>query len=218
MRFKVSNRIDRFSETFLILPRDKLFKNHTINAYNCLNITSSRFNSLFNKKKSIHRPAYDILIIKRLDTESLFTTSLWSKAYKELAYFKYSYLHVDWFNYPEKFGIKHMGYYNISPTHPNSTLYVKQLAKDRLTLVNNIVSQGKVIVSDRLHVGIYSVLIGKPHVIVDERHKKIYNARQGAFYDKPECNEEFIRARYAADPMDAIKIAIEFLKRDFYLE
>ena len=72
-------------------------------------------------------------------------------------------------------------------------------------------SQGKIIVTDRMHASIYGVLIGKVQIIVDDRHKKIFNTRESAFFDKNECKPEFLRAYYALDPKDAIQKAVELL-------
>lgn len=72
-------------------------------------------------------------------------------------------------------------------------------------------SQGRVIISDRLHASIMSVLMGKPHVIINEKYKKIYNTRESAFYGISECSPDNLRGYYANNVEEAIDIAISIL-------
>ena len=88
---------------------------------------------------------------------------------------------------------------------------LNQLATKRLILVNKILSQGRVIITDRLHASIMSVLMGKPHVIINEKFKKIYHTRESAFYGKLECSPDYLRGRYANNVEEAIDIAISLL-------
>jgi exopolysaccharide biosynthesis predicted pyruvyltransferase EpsI len=159
-------------------------------------------------------PIYDILILRRLDKESKFTKTIWENAYEEHLTLRYSFIDVDWHNYTEPKSLLSMGYYkaNFVSAPQNSSLYLEKIADQRNRLINKIMSQGKVIVTDRLHASIYAVLLGKPHVIVDDRYKKIFHTRENAFQNKPECGSEHIQSYYARNPRDAIKKAVEFLK------
>ena len=50
-------------------------------------------------------------------------------------------------------------------------------------------------------------------MIIDEKYKKIYNTRENAFGDKPECGKEFIRAVYATSVDDAYEKAVKMLHK-----
>jgi exopolysaccharide biosynthesis predicted pyruvyltransferase EpsI len=151
--------------------------------------------------RPVNEPIYDFFILQRTDYESKFKRDVWSKAAAKHFNFKYSYKRDDWFDYKKE-------------NQTNKSLhYIDDFTLRTADLANKIISQGRVIITDRLHASIYSLLIGKPHVIVDEAFKKIYNTRENAFKGKPECGEEFIRASYAKDVDDAYAKAVEMLHR-----
>ena len=147
---------------------------------------------------------HDVLILRRWDDESKFSVSLWSQAYVEHFRFKFSYLDIDWFSYEEK------------QLNSSSQDYLEQMSSQREKLINKIMSQSRVVITDRLHASIYSLLIGKPLIIVDEKYKKIFNTLETAFHGKQECDKQFLSYSYATDPMDAVRQAVstlEFLKK-----
>lgn len=90
-----------------------------------------------------------------------------------------------------------------------------ELASGRLDLVNQIISQGKIVITDRLHASIMSVLLGKPHVIINEKYNKILNTRRAAFEGRPECSSDFIRGYYADGIEQAVLIAQAMLDGTF---
>ena len=147
---------------------------------------------------------YDVLILRRWDDESKFAVRLWTRAYVEQFRFRFSYLDVDWFSYEEK------------QLNSSSQDYLEQMSAQREKLINKIMSQSRVVITDRLHASIYSLLIGKPLIIVDEKYKKIFNTLEAAFHGKQECDKQFLSYSYATDPMDAVRQAVstlEFLKK-----
>ena len=149
--------------------------------------------------KPIIKPIYDILILRRIDHESSFQEKIWKNSYNKYLEFKYSYLDIDWFDYS----------LNDNFNFNNSSLI-------RLELSNKILSQGKIIVTDRLHASILSFLLGKPHIIINEKYKKIENTRNLAFKNIDECNSKIVKEYYANDPDEAIFKAVELLKNNFY--
>ena len=153
---------------------------------------------------------YDVLILRRYDKESKYPTTLWHRAYKDIFNFKYSYLDVDWFFYDDN-NLTKEALKRRKPTEAMS--FLKELAENRLLLISKIMSQARIVVTDRLHPSIYCVLIGKPHVIVDEKYKKIFNTRETAFKNKPECSDQYLNAYYAQDPGDAILMAVNILNK-----
>lgn len=148
----------------------------------------------------IQKPIYDVFILKRTDKESKYGKGNWKEAIDLLKANNYTYLAKDWFDYKIK----------VSDN--------KDMCQKRLVLVNEIISQGKVILTDRLHASIFSLLIGKPHVIVDEKFKKIYNTREAAFRDKKECNQEYLNGYYSSDPIDGAQKSMEILEELKYLD
>ena len=89
---------------------------------------------------------------------------------------------------------------------------LKDLPKKRTAIANKILSKGRVIITDRLHSSILSLLMGKPHVIVQDKYKKIMNTREAAFRGKTECNSEYIRGYYVNSIEEAIDTAIRLLE------
>lgn len=81
-------------------------------------------------------------------------------------------------------------------------------------MCNKILSRGRLIITDRLHVSIFSLLLGRPHVILNDRYKKVQNTRDTAFGDKPECTEENVNGYYAESIDEAIDKAIALLAND----
>lgn len=88
---------------------------------------------------------------------------------------------------------------------------VEKLAAARVDLGNDILSQGRVIITDRLHVSIMSLLMGKPHVMVNEKYGKVRNTRETAFENKTECSEQNLNGFYVENIQEAIEKAIEMI-------
>lgn len=144
--------------------------------------------------KPLKPPVVDILVIRRIDNERRFDLDSWEGLIRKNVGNKYTFLVRDWTDYED---VKY------------KTL--KQLASRRLDLTNKIISQGRVIISDRLHASVMSVLMGKPHVIINEKYKKVYYTRESAFYGISQCSPDDLRGYYANSIEDAILIAIKLL-------
>lgn len=89
---------------------------------------------------------------------------------------------------------------------------INELPRKRLDLVNRIISQGQVVVTDRLHASIISLLMGKPHVMLNEMYRKVQNTRETAFRNKPDCESGKILGFYVDDIEEAIEKAIELVE------
>jgi len=151
----------------------------------------------------VSEPVYDFFILRRTDYESKFRKEVWEQAAEKYFDNKYTYKSADWFDFKLE-------------SLPNKSLhYIDDFTLRTADLANKIMSRGRVIITDRLHASIYSLLIGRPHVIVDEAFKKIYNTRENAFKGKPECAEEFLKASYATDVDDAYAKAIQILRMNY---
>ncbi|KAJ3063251.1 hypothetical protein HK102_008526, partial [Quaeritorhiza haematococci] len=59
----------------------------------------------------------------------------------------------------------------------------------RLHVANQLLSRGRVVVTDRLHATILSTLMGKPHVYLENSYGKITHLRRATFIT-PECSDE----------------------------
>ena len=161
---------------------------------------------------------YDVLILRRTDQESKYSANIWQKAYSQYFNFEYSYLDIDWFNYMESPSFNGNYFKNKKNFQINDlNEYMNKISSQRAILVKKIMSQAKIVVTDRLHASIYSILIGKTHIIVDDKYKKIFNTRETAFSNKSECNAKYLQAFYALNPADAIKAAVDILKSGEYL-
>jgi pyruvyl transferase EpsO len=76
-----------------------------------------------------------------------------------------------------------------------------RLARDRVRVACEILSAGRVVVTDRLHGHILCVLLGIPHVVLDNQHGKLsaYHSRWtrdsgvATFADSPEHAGELAR-------------------------
>ena len=90
---------------------------------------------------------------------------------------------------------------------------MESIKEYRAELVNKVISQARVIITDRLHVSIYSLLIGRPHVMLDNKYGKVSGVRQAAFRNKTECQDAYFNAFYAKDPADAVRLAVEILEK-----
>lgn len=137
---------------------------------------------------------YDIVVLKRKDKESKFPKGEWETAYEMLSD-KYSYIEKDWYDFIDfKWDLSILG-------------------QKRTELGNMILSKGKIIITDRLHASILSLLMGKPHIMIDEKYDKIRNTRELAFYGKDECQPKYTGGVYAKNPIDAIKKAVRYFEK-----
>ncbi len=156
---------------------------------------------------------YDFLIFRRTDIDSAAEEITWRY---EISNLKYSYIDADWYMKRDLQNILNMGYYKNETSKENMTMIMKQIMDQRKEVVKTFMSRGKVIITDRLHTSIYAILIDKPHVIIDDKKKKVSSVREDAFRDKPECESRFLRAQYAENPKDAIQKAIQLLHYYYY--
>jgi exopolysaccharide biosynthesis predicted pyruvyltransferase EpsI len=172
--------------------------------------------------KPLKSPIVDILVLRRTDNERRFDLKMWDTLLNEVVGAKYSFLVMniicklsiiyifqlieiicyiympcktrDWFDYND---VKYTTF--------------QELSSKRFVLVNEIISQARLIVTDRLHVSIVSLLMGKPHVIINEKYNKILHTRETAFFGKPECDRNFIQGYYTNDIREALEMAVFLL-------
>ena len=143
-----------------------------------------------------HPIVHDVLILRTSCDES---SKAWQQAYAEHLNIRYSYYEANWlFDSAKK------------PKESNSRReFSRQFAH-----LYKLVSEAKLVVTDRLDASIFCVLVGKSHVIVDDTARHIYNARSSVFRDKHDCNAEYLSEHYASDPSDAMRQAVNIMYRE----
>ncbi|MEN7536017.1 polysaccharide pyruvyl transferase family protein [Aurantiacibacter flavus] len=83
---------------------------------------------------------------------------------------------------------------------PETPTAYEFLARKRLETGFAILSRGEMVLTDRLHAHILSILLGKPHVVLDNSYRKI-----GNFADAWTDQAGFVRADSTADAIELIK-------------
>jgi exopolysaccharide biosynthesis predicted pyruvyltransferase EpsI len=139
-------------------------------------------------------PIYDIVILKG----SFYKNEVWDEAFKPFRY-HYSYIISTWDDYFKK-------------DYFSSTEDVVDNGRRAHQIVNKIISQGKLIITDNLEASIYSILLGKVHVIVDDDSNQIKNFRDAIYSNIYECSIKYLRYYFARNPSESIKKASKILK------
>ena len=96
----------------------------------------------------------------------------------------------------------------------NKTTQLVDLPFARVDLGNEVMSAGRVVITDRLHASLMSLYIGRPHVMINDRYKKVQQTRESAFMGKPECSEDNLRGYYVNNIEEAVDKALWLLKQD----
>lgn len=145
--------------------------------------------------KSKCEPQADIIIIRRMDLESVPKYGSFQDSIQFLKDNNISVISQDWpcgaLNLP-KFSINN--------------------AEIRTKRGMSCLCRGKVVVTDRLHAVIMATLLGLPHVHLDNSYGKISSYRSSHFQPRDECSNENLRAKRAFSWKQAMKDAIELLK------
>jgi exopolysaccharide biosynthesis predicted pyruvyltransferase EpsI len=149
----------------------------------------------------LSEPIYDIIVIRNKYRESIYPFTVWLDAFNEFLRFGYSFRDVDWIRY------------NNIRANPNDLVGSVQR---RTNLANKVISLGKVIITDRLQISILCILLGKPHILVDDLTNKMIKMRDFAFYDKSECQPNYLGSFNSNDPRDAVLKAIQILNNYEY--
>ena len=162
-------------------------------------------------------PDIDILILRIKDDkeQAKFDDNSWNMAIFKYLNISYKYKHSDWSKYKLSSSLRETGYYANDVTTVMMNSYLRKYRLKSLSLVNKIISNSKVIITDRLHASIFSILIGRPHVIINDKYDQISKVRNFAFAQKPSCETELLRGYLANNPEEAIRKAIEILTIDY---
>lgn len=153
-------------------------------------------------------PAYDVLIQLRQDREvQEKDKSMWSWLDGKFKEANLTYKVQDWWYKTEE--------------HPReiSGRAVTVFSEVRLAAAMEMLSQGKIVITNRLHGSIVSTLMGKHLFYVDTKEKKLKNVRSTAFSDSKHCSGENLHSVRMESMEAAVEGAINLLKSkgsDFY--
>ncbi len=82
--------------------------------------------------------------------------------------------------------------------------------------MGSLLSRGKVVITDRLHASISSLLLGKTHIMIDQSYGKINGCREVAFAKSAMCRDADMHAFTASTLDDALERAVALLARAHY--
>ncbi len=118
---------------------------------------------------------------------------------------------VDWLHEPRAPGLRLESFLReLIVEHPRAERMLRstlsrvadRVAADRLSRGCATLSEGRVVITDRLHAHILCLLLGIPSVIIDNSYGKLRN-----FYDTWTCGNEL--AALAGGPEEAVSLAME---------
>jgi pyruvyl transferase EpsO len=155
-------------------------------------------------------PKFDILFLLRIDEEKALTDTLLHSSFELLDQAGLSYTQVDWYDWRQAspFGPDY------EPTVPEDTY--SNLPSYRLQASNNLLSLGRLIVTDRMHAMILSLLMHKPVIGLDNSYGKLSGLKSSFLDGVESCGAEYTYLYFKRDPLEAVKLAAELLGNSKY--
>ena len=96
--------------------------------------------------------------------------------------------------------------------------FEKNVLDYRFELIVEMLSKSRVVITDRLDASVLSMLMDKPHVIVNDEmnggHFEARNTREAAFKDRAECRKENLSGYYANDIVEALDKSVLLLDKN----
>ena len=129
-------------------------------------------------------PKWDILFLLRRDNETTLDWSVLSHALVDLRSQGISYAIEDWFNWSEYFDPKAR-----ARLRREDLISLETLPYLRLQAAKNMLCTGRVVVSNRLHAMILSLLLHQPFVGLDNSYGKLSSLRKGFLKGNEDCAE-----------------------------
>lgn len=153
--------------------------------------------------KGLPPPKFDIVVIWRGDHESRegHGGNLGTVLKNEFTKRNISALVTDWLTLPN--WLKH---------DIPRTSNIKTLTDANLKLGVKVLSLGKIIMTNRLHAVILSVLVGKVHIFSDTAFGKIHEVRSSFFYETPGCDDVSLQAHPVSDLISGVDRAEQLLQ------
>ncbi|HEY0563555.1 MAG TPA: polysaccharide pyruvyl transferase family protein [Methylophilus sp.] len=161
---------------------------------------------------SWNRAAVDRLVVARTDHEA--SATLGNGTYCFASHLRYRV--VDWLDASLLERLLHRVEMHTvwlrAKLDPNNTALLvlwNMLSELRLQRGIQLLTQGKLIITDRLHVHILSILLGKPHVIVDNNYGKLKH-----FFATWTCNNLF--SRHLTNPLQLNQVSHELAELAYH--
>jgi pyruvyl transferase EpsO len=167
-------------------------------------------------------PVVDVILLLRTDKEGVIKQDARKTALKKLDDEGVSYEVWDFpvAGFPSKIAKD-----NKTVIYDYRTIYPKQILvqnhnhrhayfEHRMQMGNNVLSRGRMVVTDRLHASIMSALLGIPHIYMDNSYKKITNVRGSLAKEIPICTDENLHAQHAPSIIEAVDLALKRIKGD----
>jgi exopolysaccharide biosynthesis predicted pyruvyltransferase EpsI len=195
--FKLDTIQNRNSNKYVVTSRAQL-TSRQIELFNENNITFKQVPDaafMIGPRIPNKSPTHSIFILIRTDKEQQFSNEIYEEAYHYLQNKTITFIVKDWFSYKSNFDNKD----------------ISKNAVRRNDLVNNILSQGKVIITDRLHCALYSLLMGKPLIVLNNNYNKTRTVFDLAFEGKEECSTKYLNIIYSRNPLEAVHLAEKIL-------
>ncbi len=141
----------------------------------------------------------DVLFLKRTDDESItrIPRNELEKMFEGLT-FKI----VDWYD------IRDAGFHSGAEKHP-----LTELAITRSTVAGKILQQGRIVISDRLHAVILSLLADIPVISLDNEYGKIEKVVGHVYFTSKHCKEGLMLSK-ANNVSEALMMARQLLSND----
>ena len=99
-------------------------------------------------------------------------------------------------------------YTEFSPSNPTI------LAEVRLNAAVQIVAQGKIVITNRMHASVVATLAGRILLWVDTEQEKLKGTREVAFNVSDQCSDENLRAFKFPTFRSAAWAAVEYLNQE----
>jgi pyruvyl transferase EpsO len=148
------------------------------------------------------KPKWDILFLLRRDNETTLDWSVLSHALSELRNQGISYAIEDWFNWREYFSPVSGTRLKEAETSP-----ILNQPDFRLQAAKNMLCSGRVVVSNRLHAMILSLLLNQPFVGLDNSYGKLSLLRTTFFANDGDCAPQYTGSYFASDLQVALSKA-----------
>jgi exopolysaccharide biosynthesis predicted pyruvyltransferase EpsI len=167
----------------------------------------------------VARPIVDIILLLRLDQETTVKLDQRKTALNTLAESGVSFEVWDFpvLGFPLKLEKDNKTVvYNYTKVYPKQLNTLSHNSRHsflghRTQMANNLFSRGRLIITNRLHATIFTTLMGKPVIYLDNTYKKIANVRGALAKEFSECTDQNLRARHAVTLSQAVELALQIL-------
>jgi pyruvyl transferase EpsO len=167
----------------------------------------------------VARPIVDIVLLLRLDQETTVKLDQRNTALNTLAESGVSFEVWDFpiLGFPLKLEKDNKTViYNYTKVYPKQLNTLSHNSRHsflghRTQMANNLFSRGRLIITNRLHATIFTTLMGKPVIYLDNTYKKITNVRGALAKEFHECSDQNLHARHTVTLLQAVELALQVL-------